>query len=287
MADTGVPQVPETQGFTTSTAISAVGTITETDSVVNIIANAATELLGPLPFPLGEWGAYGYLAEYTSAYTEETVADQGLVSYTKTMTTDTSGMATTDLFNVQTDKLVEFIGTDTGRMTSGESSVLDGAGLAFYNSDIMICPFASPNDNVNPDFCSIVQEGSSVDLTLGSLATRTDQRYIMESAGHPPTSQLFEEEVPISDAGVESNYAITLKGLGDVPAMGSVESHIDVHVQEGRLYFIPEDYLVDSKAEDLVYSETTTASGDITLFRKVLGYTSKITAPGQSIPRNL
>lgn len=285
MADTGVPQVPETQGFTTSTAISAVGTITETDSVVNIIANAATELLGPLPFPLGEWGEYGYLAEYTSAYTEETVADQGLVSYTKAMATDTSGMATADLFNVRTDKVVEFVGSDIGRMTSAENSVLDGAGLVFYNSDILICPFASPDDNVNPDFCNIVQEGSSVDLTLGSLTTSTDQRYIMESAGHPPTSQLFDEEVPISDAGVESNYAIRLTGLGDIPAMGSADSYIDVHVQEGRLYFIPGDDPFNPKAEDLVYSETTTASGDITLFQKVLGYTSKITAPGQSIPR--
>jgi hypothetical protein len=37
------------------------------------------------------------------------------------------------------------------------------------------------------------------------------------------------------------------------------------------------------KADDLVYSETTTASGDITLFQKAMGYTSRITEPGSLI----
>jgi hypothetical protein len=49
MADTGVPQVPETQGFVTSDAMSAIGTVTETDSIVNIIANQGRDTL---PFPL-------------------------------------------------------------------------------------------------------------------------------------------------------------------------------------------------------------------------------------------
>jgi hypothetical protein len=50
---------------------------------------------------------------------------------------------------------------------------------------------------------------------------------------------------------------------------------MNVHVQEARSR--------DLKAEDLVYSETTTASGDITLFQKVMSYNSKITAPGQVV----
>jgi hypothetical protein len=268
MADTGCPQVPETQGFTTSTAMSALGTVTETDSIVNIIANQGGS---PLPFPLG---AEQSQCEYTSTYSEETIADQGLVSYTKGMSTDTAGVATTNLFNVQTDKVVEFIGTDTGRMVSDENTVLDGAGNSFYDSDILICPFASPGFiNLNPPFCNIVQEGSSVDLTLGSLTTSTDQRYIMDNAGHLPG--YIDWDFPVSDPGVESDYTIKLTGIGDIPAMGSAEAYINVHVQEGRSL---------DKAEDLVYSETTTASGDITLFQKVMSYNSKITAPGWEIP---
>ncbi len=60
------------------------------------------------------------------------------MGYTKGMTTDMSGAVTTNLYNVQTSKVVEFIGTDTGRMTSDEKTVLDGAGTAFYDETIMI-----------------------------------------------------------------------------------------------------------------------------------------------------
>ena len=283
MADTGCPQVPETQGFVTSTAISAFGTVTETDNIVNIIANYA----GPkqpglypdattIPYPL----FYAENAEYTSTYSEYTIADQGLVTYTKGMTTDTAGMATTNLYNIQTDKVVEFVGSDAGRMTSDENTVIDGAGTAFEDEDIMICPFASPGSTISPAFCNIVQEGSSVDLTLGSLATTTAQRYIMRSAGF---YQGTDYEQPVSDPGVESDYTIKLTGFGDIPAMGSAEAYIDVHVQEARLHDQTQEENAaarNPKSEDLLYSETSTASGDITLFQKVMDYSSKITAPG-------
>jgi hypothetical protein len=288
MADTGCPQVPEMQGFVTSTAMSAIGTVTETDNIVNIIANYA----GPagegypdathLPYPL----FYGQNTEYISTYTENTIADQGLVTYTKAMVSDTAGMATTNVFNVQTDKVVEFIGTDTGRMTSDETTVLDGAGTWFLGEDILICPFASIGISISPAFCNIVQEGSSVDLTRGSLATGTEQRYIMKSAGfYTVKDDIYDYELPVSDPGVESNYRIALTGIGDAPALGSAEAFIDVHVQEGRMTELSEseESFFNPKAEDLVYSETTSASGDITQFQKVMGYNSRITAPGSII----
>jgi hypothetical protein len=272
MADTGCPQVPETQGFVTSTAMSALGTVTETDSIVNIIANQGrTNLPYPLDSPV--------LAEYTGSYTENTIADQGRVTYTKGMTTDTSGMASSNLYNVQTDKVVEFIGTDTGRMTSDENTVLDGAGTWFLNQEIMICPFASPSIfSANPAFCNIIQGGSSVDLTLGSLATGTGQRYIMEKG----ITVGEGADVPVSDPGIESYYAITLTGFGDIPAMGYADAYMNVHIQEAKL--IPGFELPNFKSEDLAYSETTTASGDITLFQKVMEYNSKITSSGQTLP---
>jgi hypothetical protein len=290
LADTGCPQVPETQGFVTATAMSAIGTVTETDSIVNIIANYA----GPagqfypdattLPYPL----FYAENTEYTSTYTEDTIADQGLVTYTKGMTTDTAGMATSNLYNVQTSKVVEFVGSETGRMVSDESSVLDGAGTVFVDSDIFICPFLSTQYNVSPAFCNIVQEGSSVDLTLGSLATDTAQRYIMKSAGFYTVGEgdnetIFYYEQPVSDPGVASGYGIKLTGFGDVPASGSARASIDVHVQEAHLFnqTVPDNRLtLNPKGEDLVYSETSTASGEISLFQKTMEYTSKITAPG-------
>jgi len=90
---------------------------------------------------------------------------------------------------------------------------------------------------------------------------------------------------PVSDPGVESDYQITLTGFGDIPAAGSAHASLDVHVREARMLIQTEETgNINVKAEDLAYSETSTASGDITLFRKAMGYSSKITARGLWIP---
>jgi hypothetical protein len=273
MADPGVPQVPETQGFVTSTAMSAVGTVTETDNIVSQISGNQ-QGLPPAILPL----YYEWETVYTSTYSEETIADQGLVDYTKSMSYDSAGAATQGVYNLQTSKVLDFIGLDTGRMTSEESTVLDGAGTGIEDSEIMICPFASIDGSENPAFCNIVEEGSSVDLTLGSLSTTTAQRYIMLKGNTEPAEEDSGPwDLPISDPGVESDYSIKLTGFGDVPAMGSAAAFINVHVQEARA--VPDEGAAP-KAEDLVYSEYTTAAGDITLFQKVMSYNSKITAPG-------
>ena len=72
------------------------------------------------------------------------------------------------------------------------------------------------------------------------------------------------------------NYNIRLTGFGDIPATGSANAYMNVHIQEGGAAPL----FVDGhqqKAEDLVYSEYSTATGDITLFDKVMNYNSKIT----------
>ncbi len=275
MADTGVPQVPETQGFVTSTIISAFGTATETDSIVSQIINCGHCGL-PVPLPL----FFDSHSAYTSSYTENTIADQGLITYTKGITADTAGMAAENQYNVVTDKIVEFVGSDTGRMVSGESTLLDGAGTTYNDDEIMLCPFASGDYTLNPPFCNIVEEGSDVDLTIGSLATGTTERHILPFAGTIlDGGQDIGWDLPVSDAGVEMNYNIKLTGFGDIPAIGSAEAYMNVHLQEARTA-INDEYAPIMKAEDLVYSESSTAAGEITLFQKVMNYKSQITAPG-------
>jgi hypothetical protein len=269
LADTGVPQVPETQGFVTSTMISAFGTATETDSIVSQIASMA--LFGPAFEP----PLFFYMdAVYASSYTENTIADQGFITYNKGITTDTEGMVAENQYNVVTDKVVEFIGSDTGRMISDESTLLDGAGTPFYDEYIMLCPFASGEYNWNPSFCNVVEEGSRVDLTTGSLTTGTSQRHIMPLSLDITVTGGWD--LPASDAGTELDYNMKLTGFGDIPAAGSAEAFMNVHIQEGRTF----TFYDSLKAEDLVYSESSTAAGDIILFQKVMNYKSQITAPG-------
>ncbi len=275
MADTGVPQVPETQGFTTATTIATFGTATETDSIVSqILSNIYRNPEGlPIDPPLD----LDSTAVYTSSYTENTIADQGLVTYAKTLNTDTAGMAAENQFNVKAEKIVEFIGSDTGRMISDESNLVDGVGTVFHTEYIMLCPFADRMFEYNPSFCNIVEEGSSVDLTIGSLSTATEERHIMESENfldHPGF------DLPVSTPGVEVNYNIRLTGFGDIPAAGTANAYMNVHIQEGGagpLWLLNNGHSTLYKAEDLVYSESSTATGDITLFDKAMNYNSKIT----------
>jgi hypothetical protein len=290
LADSGVPQTPETQGFVTSTIMQAVGTATETDSLAWRITNdGVNDFFGGLNPPLFDYDA----AIYSMTYSEDTIADQGLVTYTKQGLVDTQGKVP-DQSNVDMEKVVEFVGLDTGRMVSAEEQVLDGAGTPFFTEDTFICPFASEQAPLLPAFCNIVQEGSSVDLTLGSLSTTADTRFVTALAPGSIVNDLPGWDLPVSDNGVEANYQVKLTGFGDIPAMGSADAYINVHVQEGRGTLLVFDgagdglgqddgrIFVDPKAEDLTYSEDSTASGEITLFQKAMSYNSKLTGgPGE------
>ena len=240
-ADTGIDGVPETQGFVTSTASHVVGTVTETDSIV---WQLAYEDLSIPPLNVSEIAG-------TMSYTEDTIADQGLVGYTKVQSLDTAN-AVAGTYNFNTEKLVEFVGLDTGRMISGEIMVVDIADYGYNNTGgLYLCPFAAQVTNESPGYCNIIELGSSVDVPLASLSTAADERHV----------QTF------SDSAVAADYSIKLTGLGDVPAMGSATAYINAHLQEARTY-------EGVKAEDVSYSETSTAAGDIVLFQKVMGYQS-------------
>jgi hypothetical protein len=267
MADPGVPQTSETQGFLSSTDVQVTGTITEQDSLVWRITNDGfSDQWGGVDTPL-----FGYRAAlYSMAYSEDTIADQGVVTYTKQGSVDTQGKVEGQS-NVKMEKIVEFEGLATGRMISGEEQVLDGAGTPFPTYLVLICPFAQDEATVIPTFCNIVQEGSAVDLTYGSLATQAADRFVTEIQA---SSSGWDN--PVSDYGVTSDYQVRLTGLRDVPAFGSADAYMNVHVQEAAGFSMS----YENKSEDLVYSEDTTASGEITLFQKVMDYSSKFTGHG-------
>ena len=204
-------------------------------------------------------------------YSENTVADQGLVSYTKNSALDTANQVA-NTRNIQTSKIMEFVGFDTGRAISSEDLIVDGAGEFGLAESQFICPFAADQIDLTPEFCNIVEMGSDVDMTIMSLATDSSERHIGTSA----------------DVPVAADYDIKVTGFGDIPAQGSVSAFINTHIQEGRagflttfpLHVLDEDFSIDlysdPKGEDVAYSEMTTASGDITLFSKAMSYQSGV-----------
>jgi hypothetical protein len=75
----------------------------------------------------------------------------------------------------------------------------------------------------------------------------------------------------VDTAPVELNYRLSVTGTDPAsPALGSVTAYTQAHKQEGGSG-CP---VRTGKAQDVLYSEETTADGAITLFEKIMHYES-------------
>ena len=150
-----------------------------------------------------------------------------------------------------------FIATaDGGNVVGSENLLIDGAGMNTTASDRMLCPFAAATANVIPAYCNIVQAGSKYDLTVGSVTTNANDRFVGTDATNP----------------VVLNYDINVKPYGttqgQIPAIGSAMAYIKAHIQEARGNGTSKGH------EDLTYNEQSSAQGTITAFSKVIAYQS-------------
>jgi hypothetical protein len=246
MADQVVKQVPETQTITTSTAIIADGLVTDSAALGWTLSNQSITAIPPL--------ATGQQV-YTTTYDASTVAQAGTTTFVKTMAIDTRNKVIGQ-DNVNADTAVTFIATaDGGNIVGSENILIDGAGNWTKASDRMLCPFAAATGDVIPQYCNIVQAGSKYDLTVGSVTTAADDRFVGSDATNP----------------VVLNYAINVKPYGttagQIPAIGSAMAYVKAHIQEGRDN-------TTTKMEDLTYSETSAVTGTISSFQKVIAYQS-------------
>ncbi len=209
--------------------------------------------------------------QYTTAYDANIVAQGGHTSFTKIMNIHT-GNKVIGQSNLNAQTGLTYIATaDGGNVVGSENLMINGAGNTTSASDRMLCPFAAYPADVIPAYCNIVQAGSKYDLTVGSVTTNANDRFVGSDATTP----------------VALNYAINVKpygtSQGQILASGSTMAYIKAHTQEARTinnvtvnnpegsFNLPSTPL---KAEDLTYSETSSAQGTITAFTKVIAYQS-------------
>jgi hypothetical protein len=198
--------------------------------------------------------------QYTTAYDASIVAQGGQISFVKSMNIDTRNKVISQS-NLDAKTGLTFAATaGGGNVVGSENLMLDGAGNTTSASDRMLCPFATGIANVIPAYCNIVQTGSMFDLTIGSVTTTANNRFISSDATNP----------------VVLNYDISVRpystAQGQSPASGSTMAYIRAHIQEARGNGT-------AKAEDVVYSETSSASGRITAFNKLMSYSSQVASP--------
>jgi hypothetical protein len=285
-ADPSVTQVPEIQGLSTATSVNAVGLMTESDSLSwqlsNLGINNSLAAPGYPPYDAGNgtvlvWDdIYPYASHtpgqvlYTTVYDADIVAQAGQISYVKTMDVNT-GNKVISQSNVNAQTGLTFVATDDGGNVVGtEDLMLDGAGMYDLTADKMLCPFAAQSSLFIPPYCNIVQTGSKYDLTVGSVTTDANNRFVGSDATAP----------------VVQNYDINVKpygtSQGQIPAIGSAMAYMKVHTQEGRLtlvnQFIMENDEVSIykvvKSQDITYSDSSSALGVISAFTKSLSYNS-------------
>jgi hypothetical protein len=212
--------------------------------------------------------------QYTTGYNDQTMAMSGQSAFAKAMAVNT-GNRIAGQSNIKADSSLQYIAIDTGRATRTEDLLLDGAAQATSTPGAILCPFASGVSPVIPAYCNIEQAGSSIDTSLVSVVTHADDRFVGTDSTFP----------------VVLNYQINAQGITlsdgtSSPMIGSVSAYLKVHVQEARnissipdVVNLPENQEAvitqnPKKSEDLVYSETSSASGLVSRFSKSMSYQS-------------
>ncbi len=221
--------------------------------------------------------------QYTAGYNDQYSGVSGQQTFGKTVALST-GNKIADQSNFKANTNIQFIAMDAGRATRSEDILLDGAAQAQDSTNLILCPFANANPGIIPAFCNIEQAGSAFDTTLTSTVTSADTRFVGTDSTLP----------------VVLNYNINAQGITlsdgtSSPMIGSVSAYLKVHVQEARnqstinglyfygpvgptgLYSFP-DGSHPQKSEDLVYSESSSASGLISRFSKSMSYSSQASA---------
>jgi hypothetical protein len=227
-------------GFVSAATI-ATGDISETSSVVWTISS---DVIDGVLVP-GE-------AQSTTTYGENTHATGGTSGYYKIFNLDTANKPRSQ-YNLDSTRIFSFDGigdgNGTGRAISNENVGIDTMGMPVNATSVN--PFVQ--DTIIPAFHNTVNAGSSFDLAQGSLATRAQTRTVTPDMSVP----------------VALNYDVSLTGLGDGPAVGSAGAFTNGHLEEGRGN-------TTDKASDIVFSQSSTASGLIFAFDKNIRYESGI-----------
>ncbi len=292
VAEIPANQTPETQALASSTAIDCLGTVTNSNALSWQISSetlhdpplhpggypfkwfdkAGNPVVGwtvdpPVPDMIGDPVPPGEI-RYSAGYTADTIAVQGETTLSKTVGVDTANRVA-DGSNIATNTLLTFVAADTGRATSNEEILVDGVGTHTTSLDKILCPFGTSSGPFFPPFCTIVQSGSSVDVTIASVATSASERFVAATA-----------DVPVVQA-----YSINGKGIttspGQSEATGLMNAFGRVHIQEGRMnqFTVFNPNAVEQpgvfqfdKSEDITYTQSASASGLIGSFAQSFAY---------------
>lgn len=251
IADRGVDPTFETQGIRTSTTIIAVGNF---ESHTDFAAQSVDGNPGVMPVP----PLAGDEAYYTASYSADTMSlGTGIINFDRTFVVDTSAQVLGGS-NIEAEMLLGYYGIDGGRVVSSEAIMIDGAANPTATGAQVACPFATAQAGVFPAYCNRASAGSSIDMTVASVRTESNARFIMTSADFP----------------VELNHNIRVTDYAGIPSQGMASAFMDVLIQEARSGQGAGGGNPAQQSERIEFHERTSIDGEITLFERLQHYES-------------
>ncbi|MDD5686102.1 MAG: hypothetical protein PHR63_10200 [Methanoregulaceae archaeon] len=275
IADPGINQTPESQGITTATTLDVVGNAASTTDIQWRITNDPEGLVGVPDLEMSSprnWRNWERaLAYYASTYSEETYTNGvGLIAYDKNLDVETSEQLSGQ-WNIDADKQIEFVGVDGARVYSDEYIMVDGVGNFSITEEQVLCVFPTPLEgwraSIFPANCNFAEAGSTIDMTMANVRTNSMDRFITPSA----------------DTSVELGHNLLVTELIDgVPSSGTGSAFMNVLIMEARgIYEGGTPYWDSPLSERIEFRESTSITGDITVFDKVMNYNSVYTGSGE------
>jgi hypothetical protein len=223
------------------------------------------------PEPPLKYDSASFEVQMTTVYSEDTNAQYGEIAYSKNSMIDTKALPAS-MFNVENDRIITYTGLNGKRILSDENLVLSGAGTPGVPSALSTtCAQCIPTGcGCYPAFCSFVDTGSTIDMSVVSASTSAEVRNLNKMGGGdgerwPP--------IPSVDGPAHLSYSIRVSELSSTqPSVGYVSTYLNLETNEAGTWCVGKSSLM----QDISMKERKSVDGYVSLFSNIVEYESAI-----------
>jgi hypothetical protein len=227
-----IPETVCTSKISTTTAVTCMGTVTESESLN--FQQATVDINAIPPLAAGELYA-------DTRYSEDLMSSDGYINYMKAFDLDTSNSEGLPEFNLEVAKTFDYVANNGGRLVFSETVAIDAISDWQPNPPLM-CPFAAQPAGQIPESCEYVAAGSTLDVTEVSATTNTQTITTAMSSDTTPITMHYD----ISAGGTDLTST--------AGAVGSASAFMTVHDMEGQI-------IGPALGSEVTYVEELTVSG--------------------------
>ncbi len=277
----------ETQGITLTTDVSALGVfsndadltwrhsseVLDANLKLNVVTDPETGELIKIwevePEPPLSYDAASFEVQMSTVYAEDTSAQYGQIAYSKNSKVDTKALPAS-MFNVENDRIITYTGVNSNRILSEENVMLSGAGTPGIPAALSTTCLLCPTTGCYPGFCSSMDTGSKIDMSVVSVSTSAEVRNLNQAGGGgierwPP--------VPSVEGLARVNYNIRVAEVSSTqPSVGYVSTYLNSEQLEGGSACVG----IPGVIQEMHMKERKSVDGYISLFSNSVEYESGI-----------